>query len=45
MKFLIIVLAVHFVARMFSKGEENENNEAGVMNEIVRHPAEFNLRY
>jgi hypothetical protein len=43
MKFLLIVLAVHFVAEIFSKRKENKG--ADVMNERVLHPAEFNLRW
>ncbi len=42
MKFLLIVLAVHFVTGIFSKRKENKG--ADVMSERVRHPAEFNLR-
>jgi hypothetical protein len=43
MKFLLIVLAVCFVAEIFSKRKENKS--ADVTNENVRHPAEFNLRW
>jgi hypothetical protein len=45
MKFLIIVLAVHFVAEMISiKRKSISNNNADEANEKIFHPAEFNMR-
>lgn len=45
MKFLIIVLAIHLVIEWVS-GKKNTNNvqENGLMNDKVRHPAEYELR-
>lgn len=46
MKFLLAVLTVHFVVELFSsKKRANGENEVKVPNDIVRHPAEFELRY
>jgi hypothetical protein len=45
MKFLMILLAVHFIVEVISnkrKGTGNINADEG--NEIVIHPAEFNMR-
>jgi hypothetical protein len=45
MKFLLIVLAVHFVVELISrKRKETKNSETELMNDAVRHPAEFELR-
>jgi len=45
MKFLMIVLAVHFVAEVISnKRKEMTGNKAGEKEEKVLHPAEFNMR-
>ncbi len=44
MKFLLIVLAIHFVIEWFSyKGKEKEK-EMDEVNDKIRHPAEFDLR-
>lgn len=45
MKFLMIVLAVHFIGEVISnkrKGVKNKN--ADEKNDRVIHPAEFNIR-
>jgi hypothetical protein len=45
MKFVMIVLAVHFIGEVISikrKGVSNNNTDKG--NEKVIHPAEFNMR-
>jgi hypothetical protein len=44
MKFLMIVLAVHFVAEMISDKRKKANHNAGESNEKARHPAEFEIR-
>lgn len=44
MKFLLIVLAVHFVAQMISNKTKDNGNDAGEENERILHPAEFNVR-
>lgn len=44
MKFLMIVLAVHFVAEMISNKRKDKGNEAGERCDKVVHPAEFNMR-
>ena len=43
MKFLIIMLAVHFVNELISNKRENKKTNAD-KNEIIRHPAEFSIR-
>ena len=44
MKFLMIVLAVHFIAEMIgTKIKENTGDESEVYDSIL-HPAEFNMR-
>jgi hypothetical protein len=45
MKFLLAVLAVHFVVELFSSKKKVNANEVNVLNDTVRHPAEFELRY
>jgi hypothetical protein len=44
MKFLMIVLAVHFVAEMISNKRKDNSNDAGEKTKRVLHPAEFNVR-
>ncbi|MEI9913010.1 MAG: hypothetical protein WDO71_27215 [Bacteroidota bacterium] len=45
MKFVMIVLAIHFIGEVISnKRKEISNNNADERNETVIHPAEFNLR-
>ena len=45
MKFLLAVLAIHFVAEMIgNRKKDNDTNDAGNTSSIVRHPAEFELR-
>jgi hypothetical protein len=44
MKFLMIVLAIRFIAELVSNKRKNNNNDANVMNEKIIHPAEFALR-
>ena len=45
MKFLMIVLAVHFVAEVISnKRKEMTDNKAGEKEEKILHPAEFDMR-
>jgi len=45
MKFLLITLAIRFIIELFSNksktGHEAKNDET---NELVRHPAEYELR-
>jgi hypothetical protein len=45
MKFLLVVLAVHFVVELFSSKKKVKENEVRMPNDIVRHPAEFEVRY
>jgi len=45
MKFLLAVLAVHFIAELFSSKKKVKEKEADVSGDLVRHPAEFELRY
>ena len=45
MKFLLAVLAIHFIAEMITgkiKGEKE--NKTGDVNENILHPAEYELR-
>jgi hypothetical protein len=45
MKFLIFVLITRFVIELVSNKKDKPHvSEADVMNEKIRHPAEFNLR-
>jgi len=45
MKFLMIVLAVHFVAEVIgNKRKEMIGDKAGGKEEKILHPAEFNMR-
>lgn len=47
MKFLLIVLTVHFIGELINnrvKAGKLMNEEEGEKNEFVRHPAEFILR-
>lgn len=44
MKFLMIVLAVHFVAEMIGTKRKTNTNEADDMGNNTLHPAEFNMR-
>jgi hypothetical protein len=45
MKFLFIVLAIHFVNELISNKRKNINSiEPGEANKNVRHPAEYELR-
>jgi hypothetical protein len=45
MKFLLVVLAIHFVGELISNKRKNENKiEMDERNEVIRHPAEFELR-
>ena len=45
MKFLLIVLAIRFIIELFSS-KPNAKNEAETekTNELIRHPAEYELR-
>ena len=45
MKFVLMVLAVHFVIELIIPKKKVNKNEVKVPNDIVRHPAEFELRY
>ncbi|HEV7781661.1 MAG TPA: hypothetical protein VGO58_10375 [Chitinophagaceae bacterium] len=41
----MVVLAIHLVGELISnKRKNNKAGEAEVMNEKIRHPAEFDLR-
>jgi hypothetical protein len=45
MKFVMIVLAVHFIGEVIcNKRKGIGNNNADEVNETVIHPAEFNMR-
>lgn len=45
MKFLLVVLAAHFVAELVSvKRKENKGNDTERKSQTVFHPAEFPLR-
>ncbi|HLG40703.1 MAG TPA: hypothetical protein VI461_13585 [Chitinophagaceae bacterium] len=45
MKFLMIVLAVHFLGEVISNKRKGINNSsADEKNEKIIHPAEFNVR-
>jgi hypothetical protein len=45
MKFLMIVLAVHFVAEVIgNRRKEINDNRADGKDEKILHPAEFNMR-
>jgi hypothetical protein len=43
MKFLIIMLAVHFVNELISN-KRKDKSENSDRNEIIRHQAEFSIR-
>ena len=45
MKFLMIVMAAHFIGEVISNKRKGINsNDAGEKNKKVFHPAEFNMR-
>ena len=45
MKFVMIVLAIHFIGEVISnKRKGKSNNDVDEGNETVIHPAEFNMR-
>ncbi len=45
MKFLLVVLAIHFIGELISnKRKDKRIIEADEMNERVYHPAEYELR-
>lgn len=45
MKFLLIVLAIHFIVKVLIKKENKSNvHHKGMTNCKVRHPAEYELR-
>jgi hypothetical protein len=45
MKFVMIVLAIHFIGEVISNKRKGiSNNNADESNETVIHPAEFNMR-
>jgi hypothetical protein len=45
MKFLVIMLAIHFIGEMFSNKMKKENkNNSTENNAKVLHPAEFQVR-
>ena len=45
MKFVMIVLAIHFIGEVISnKRKETRNRKIGERNETIRHPAEYDLR-
>jgi hypothetical protein len=44
MKFLLIVLTIHFVAEMIGNKMNENNEESGEVGAKSRHPAEFDLR-
>jgi hypothetical protein len=45
MKFVLLVLAVHFVIELIIPKKKINMDEAKVPDDVVRHPAEFELRY
>ena len=42
MKFLMIVLTIHFIGEVITN--KRKINNAGEVNEKIVHPAEFNMR-
>lgn len=45
MKFLLIVLTVHFIGEVISyKRKDGSNNKGDERNEKILHPAEFTVR-
>lgn len=45
MKFLFIALIIRLIVTLLiSKKDSDNTNEAGLMNNDIRHPAEFELR-
>lgn len=45
MKFLLAVLAIHFIGELIGNKRKNKKkNETAMMNETVHHPAEHELR-
>ena len=44
MKFLLVVLTLHFIVELFNP-KKVKNQDVKVPGDIVRHPAEFILRY
>ena len=45
MKLLLIVLTIRFIVELISnKRNDNRNKNDEVMNENIRHPAEYQLR-
>ena len=44
MKFLMIVLAIHFVAEMIGNKRKDNSKDADERNKKILHPAEFNTR-
>lgn len=45
MKFLLVVLAIHFIVELISNRKaNNSDNKAEELDEETRHPAEFDLR-
>jgi hypothetical protein len=45
MKFLLTVLAIHFIGELIGNKRKNKKiNEADEINETVFHPAEYELR-
>jgi hypothetical protein len=45
MKFLLIVLAIHFIGELVSNKRKKDNIiETGEKDEMIRHPAEFEIR-
>lgn len=45
MKFLLAVLIIHFIVELIiNRKKENSSNDTEVMNELTRHPAEYELR-
>ena len=44
MKFLMIVMTIHFIGRVIISKRKGVSNNADERNEIIIHPAEFNMR-
>jgi len=45
MQFLLVVLTILLTLELINnKRKDNNENNAGEMNDVVRHPAEFELR-
>lgn len=44
MKYLLIVMAIHFVLELIGKNKDNNGNDNQDVEGNTLHPAEFNIR-